>query len=63
MLGWSFNFVKLRLLIPPIKFRCPTCHGCQYRFSLHSITPKNPHGANCIFCKATMTVSYKAFAS
>ncbi|WP_380179650.1 cold-shock protein [Kalamiella sp. sgz302252] len=44
-----------------IKFRCPTCHGCQYRFSLYNITPQNPHGARCIFCKTKMTVSYKAF--
>ncbi|WP_433977344.1 cold-shock protein [Erwinia sp. E_sp_B01_9] len=52
-----------KVTIPIIKFKCPSCHGCQFRFSPHNITPKNPHGANCIFCKAGMTVSYRLFAS
>ncbi|WP_420834757.1 hypothetical protein [Erwinia piriflorinigrans] len=46
-----------------MKYQCPSCHGCQFRFSVFNITAKNPHGANCIFCKAQMIVSYKAFAS
>ncbi|WP_456236301.1 cold shock small protein YmcF [Erwinia tasmaniensis] len=50
-------------MIQNIKYQCPSCNGCQYRFSVFNITAKNPHGANCIFCKAQMMVSYKAFAS
>ncbi|MEJ5062422.1 cold-shock protein [Erwinia sp. MYb375] len=41
-------------MIQNIKYQCPSCHGCQYRFSPFSITAKNPHGANCIFCKSQM---------
>ncbi|WP_419717613.1 hypothetical protein [Erwinia aphidicola] len=54
---------KRQLPIQNIKYQCPSCHGCQYRFSPFSISAKNPHGANCIFCKAQMQVSYKIYAS
>ncbi|EKM6456973.1 cold-shock protein [Cronobacter dublinensis] len=37
-----------------LHFRCPACHGSQYRISRFDVTDKNPHGAKCIFCKAVM---------
>ncbi|MBJ9831783.1 cold-shock protein, partial [Citrobacter freundii] len=37
-----------------IHFRCPCCHGSQYRTSNFDVTEKNPFGAKCIFCKSTM---------
>nr|DAG12495.1 MAG TPA: Transcription initiation factor IIE, alpha FINGER, Transcription [Caudoviricetes sp.] len=37
-----------------IHFRCPCCHGSQYRTSSFDVTEKNPFGAKCIFCKSTM---------
>lgn len=37
-----------------IHFRCPCCHGSQYRTSAFDMTEKNPHGAKCIFCKSSM---------
>ncbi|MDY0970982.1 cold-shock protein [Siccibacter turicensis] len=38
-----------------IHFRCPCCHGSQYRTSPFDMTEKNPFGAKCIFCKSAMT--------
>ncbi|EDQ4220049.1 cold-shock protein [Salmonella enterica subsp. enterica serovar Lille] len=37
-----------------IHFRCPCCHGSQYRTSTFDVTGQNPFGAKCIFCKSTM---------
>ncbi|MCS2147789.1 cold shock small protein YmcF [Scandinavium manionii] len=37
-----------------IHFRCPCCHGSQYRTSSFDVTEKNPFGAKCIFCKSAM---------
>ncbi|HHS9739649.1 TPA: cold-shock protein [Raoultella ornithinolytica] len=37
-----------------IHFRCPCCHGSQYRTSNYDVTKKNPFGAKCIFCKTSM---------
>ncbi|WLI79051.1 cold-shock protein [Kosakonia sp. H02] len=37
-----------------IHFRCPCCHGSQYRISSFDMTEKNPAGAKCIFCKSAM---------
>jgi excinuclease UvrABC ATPase subunit len=44
-----------------IHFRCPCCHGSQYRTSVFDVTTKNPLGAKCIFCKSAMvTFDYVA---
>ncbi|MEP9308509.1 cold-shock protein [Enterobacter cloacae] len=37
-----------------IHFRCPCCHGSQYRTSAFDVSEKNPFGAKCIFCKSPM---------
>ncbi|ASE45315.1 TPA: cold-shock protein [Citrobacter braakii] len=37
-----------------IYFKCPCCHGSQYRTSHFDVTEKNPFGAKCIFCKSSM---------
>ncbi|WP_312946745.1 cold-shock protein [Superficieibacter sp.] len=37
-----------------IQFRCPACHGSQYRTSHFDVTEKNRFGAKCIFCKTAM---------
>ena len=37
-----------------IHFRCPCCHGSQYRTSAFDVSDKNPFGAKCIFCKSPM---------
>ncbi len=37
-----------------IHFRCPCCHGSQYRTSHFDVTANNPYGAKCIFCKSSM---------
>ncbi|MGK0600362.1 cold shock small protein YmcF [Yokenella regensburgei] len=37
-----------------IHFRCPCCHGSQYRTSHFDISESNPFGAKCIFCKSSM---------
>lgn len=37
-----------------IHFRCPCCHGSQYRTSAFDVSDKNPFGAKCIFCKSSM---------
>ncbi|MFK3704629.1 cold-shock protein [Klebsiella sp. NPDC088457] len=37
-----------------IHFRCPCCHGSQYRTSNYDVSEKNPFGAKCIFCKTSM---------
>ncbi|MFK3712833.1 MULTISPECIES: cold-shock protein [Leclercia] len=37
-----------------IHFRCPCCHGSQFRTSAFDVSEKNPHGAKCIFCKSSM---------
>ncbi|WP_435529713.1 cold shock small protein YmcF [Paramixta manurensis] len=50
----------MKVIILILKFRCPSCSGHQYRRSMTNVTPKNPHGTFCIFCKSTMVVSYKA---
>ena len=42
-------------MISTIHFRCPCCHGSQYRTSIFEKKKKNPHGAKCIFCKSSMT--------
>ncbi|WP_440867818.1 cold shock small protein YmcF [Symbiopectobacterium purcellii] len=36
--------------------KCPCCHGSQYRTSHFDVSPWNPHGAKCIFCKSIMQV-------
>lgn len=41
-------------MIEHIHFRCPCCHGSQYRTSQFDVTDKNPFGAKCIFCKSAM---------
>ncbi|WP_410739298.1 cold shock small protein YmcF [Citrobacter sedlakii] len=41
-------------MINNIHFRCPCCHGSQYRNSSFDVTVSNPFGAKCIFCKSTM---------
>ncbi|WP_456119816.1 cold shock small protein YmcF [Winslowiella arboricola] len=51
---------KTKVFIITIKFKCPCCHGQQYRLSLFDVTSKNPHGAVCIFCKSGMTASSQA---
>nr|WP_221192356.1 cold-shock protein [Atlantibacter sp. RC6] len=37
-----------------IHFRCPCCHGSQYRTSHFDVSAQNPFGAKCIFCKSPM---------
>ncbi|HAW1844370.1 TPA: cold-shock protein [Escherichia coli] len=37
-----------------LHFRCPCCHGSQYRTSAFDVTERNPLGAKCIFYKSTM---------
>ncbi|WP_238712141.1 MULTISPECIES: cold shock small protein YmcF [Tenebrionibacter/Tenebrionicola group] len=37
-----------------LHFRCPRCHGSQYRTSAFDISANNPFGAKCIFCKSNM---------
>ncbi|MEM0432482.1 cold-shock protein [Escherichia coli] len=37
-----------------IHFRCPCCHGSQYRTSSFDVSDRNPFGAKCIFCKSMM---------
>ncbi|POT56587.1 cold-shock protein [Citrobacter amalonaticus] len=37
-----------------IHFKCPRCHGSQYRTSVFDVSEKNPFGAKCIFCKSIM---------
>ncbi|MDA3131283.1 MULTISPECIES: cold shock small protein YmcF [Enterobacteriaceae] len=37
-----------------IHFRCPCCHGSQYRTSHFDVSEQNPFGAKCIFCKSAM---------
>ncbi|MCU6684748.1 MULTISPECIES: cold shock small protein YmcF [Leclercia] len=37
-----------------IHFRCPCCHGSQFRTSAFDVSEKNPLGAKCIFCKSSM---------
>ncbi|WP_409411503.1 cold-shock protein [Atlantibacter sp.] len=37
-----------------IHFRCPCCHGSQYRTSHFDVSANNPFGAKCIFCKSAM---------
>ncbi|MVT05012.1 cold-shock protein [Enterobacter sp. 10-1] len=37
-----------------IHFRCPCCHGSQYRTSNYDVSESNPFGAKCIFCKSSM---------
>ncbi|EOF4706114.1 MULTISPECIES: cold shock small protein YmcF [Klebsiella] len=37
-----------------IHFRCPCCHGSQYRTSAYDVSATNPFGAKCIFCKSSM---------
>ncbi|QGN37857.1 cold-shock protein [Klebsiella oxytoca] len=41
-------------MIDHIHFRCPCCHGSQYRTSSYDVSEKNPFGAKCIFCKSAM---------
>ena len=41
-------------MISYIHFRCPCCHGSQFRTSIFDVSEKNPHGAKCIFCKSSM---------
>ncbi|WP_316432405.1 cold shock small protein YmcF [Klebsiella pasteurii] len=41
-------------MIDHIHFRCPCCHGSQYRTSTYDVSEKNPFGAKCIFCKSAM---------
>ncbi|WP_072133227.1 cold-shock protein [Winslowiella iniecta] len=53
----------MKVFILNLKFKCPCCHGHQYRSSLYDVSPKNPHGAVCIFCKSGMTVSYLAVST
>ena len=46
--------LRLPLLLNISIFRCPCCHGSQYRTSAFDVTERNPLGAKCIFCKSTM---------
>ncbi|WP_312410402.1 cold-shock protein [Pseudescherichia sp.] len=39
-----------------IHFRCPCCHGSQYRTSHFDVSEANPFGAKCIFCKSSMVI-------
>nr|WP_072015695.1 cold-shock protein [Citrobacter farmeri] len=48
---WLF---KVTVITNNIHFRCPCCHGSQYRTSSFDVTDRNPFGAKCIFCKTTM---------
>ncbi|WP_313479427.1 cold shock small protein YmcF [Atlantibacter hermannii] len=41
-------------MILHIHFRCPCCHGSQYRTSHFDVSQQNPFGAKCIFCKSAM---------
>ena len=41
-------------MINNIHFRCPCCHGSQYRTSNYDVSESNPFGAKCIFCKSSM---------
>ncbi|HFZ0576730.1 cold-shock protein [Klebsiella aerogenes] len=41
-------------MINNIHFRCPCCHGSQYRTSHFDVSEKKPFGAKCIFCKSDM---------
>ncbi|ASG63240.1 MULTISPECIES: cold-shock protein [Kluyvera] len=43
-----------------IHFRCPCCHGSQYRTSVFDVSEKNPFGAKCIFCKTNMVFNETA---
>ncbi|MFV0261434.1 MAG: hypothetical protein ACK5JN_03200 [Kluyvera sp.] len=40
-----------------IHFRCPCCHGSQYRTSVFDVSERNPFGAKCIFCKTNMVLN------
>ncbi|WP_072094082.1 cold-shock protein [Trabulsiella odontotermitis] len=53
---------KDTIITTHIHFRCPCCHGSQYRTSTFDISEKNPFGAKCIFCKASM-VTFDNIAS
>ncbi|HGK4672992.1 hypothetical protein C8256_23620 [Kluyvera genomosp. 2] len=46
-----------------IHFRCPCCHGSQYRMSAFDVSEKNPFGAKCIFCKTNMVFNGSMNAS
>nr|WP_230326465.1 cold-shock protein [Citrobacter sp. Res13-Sevr-PEB04-36] len=48
---WRF---KVTIITNHIHFRCPCCHGSQYRTSTFDVTEGNPFGAKCIFCKSKM---------
>nr|WP_233610794.1 cold-shock protein [Citrobacter youngae] len=50
-MSWLY---KVTVINNNIHFRCPCCHGSQYRTSNFDVTEKNPFGAKCIFCKSTM---------
>ncbi|WP_422645789.1 cold-shock protein [[Pantoea] beijingensis] len=50
---------KRRFFILTLKFKCPCCHGNQYRLSRFDSSAKNPHGAVCIFCKSGMIVHHQ----
>lgn len=43
-----------------IHFRCPCCHGSQYRTSAFDVSEKNPYGTKCIFCKSPMVAQLNA---
>ena len=45
---------KVAIITQHLHFRCPCCHGSQYRTSAFDVTERNPLGAKCIFCKSTM---------
>jgi cold shock CspA family protein len=45
---------KVAVITQHLHFRCPCCHGSQYRTSAFDVTERNPLGAKCIFCKSTM---------
>ncbi|MES0263653.1 cold shock domain-containing protein [Citrobacter sedlakii] len=45
---------KVSVMTPHIHFRCPCCHGSQYRTSAFDVTEKKPFGAKCIFCESVM---------
>ncbi|NDJ57045.1 cold-shock protein [Enterobacteriaceae bacterium 4M9] len=44
-----------------LHFKCPRCHGSQYRTSAFDISENNPFGAKCIFCKSNMVAGQMVF--
>ncbi|WP_130835137.1 cold shock small protein YmcF [[Erwinia] mediterraneensis] len=53
----------MKVFILNVKFKCPCCHGHQYRLSVFDVSRNNPHGAVCIFCKSVMKASPRSAVS